>query len=73
MPGDFHPEWFDVSVSILIQQGLVEETENGLDDVPHYRLTAEGMEEGRQATEVMYRGKFGILVSDNAIQNLNSP
>jgi hypothetical protein len=57
---DFHPEWFDVSLSILIQQGLVEETDDW-SDVPHYKLTAEGMKEGKQAKEAMYRGKFGDL------------
>jgi hypothetical protein len=59
MTRDLHPEWFDVSLSILIQQGLVEETDDRK-DVPHYKLTAEGMEEGKQAKEAMYKG-FGTF------------
>jgi Mn-dependent DtxR family transcriptional regulator len=52
MTKNLHPEWFDLSLSILFQQGLVEETDEG-----GYKLTLEGEKEAKQATSVMYNGK----------------
>jgi hypothetical protein len=59
MTKNLHPEWFDLSLSILFQQGLVEETDEG-----GYKLTMEGEKEAKQATSVMYNGKSNVLRND---------
>lgn len=63
MPRDIFPEWFDVSLSVLIQQGLVEETDEAHDGSgPKYRVTSEGVKRGKQALEVMYKGELTMIV-----------
>jgi hypothetical protein len=60
MTQNLFPEWFDVSLSILLQQGLVEEA-SGNSEIPKYKLTKEGKKSALQSIEVMYKGKLGWL------------